>query len=116
MTNTARAPAPTIVEELTAVEPRALEQSIVALDQWLGTSMEEAPTRSQSESMARVLHELKRLRAIEPGAAWVLALRRELMLSKMTHNFTFSRDEVIELLGGKFAVLGSMSSAQPPVA
>jgi hypothetical protein len=32
-------------------------------------------------------------------------LRKELMLSKMTHNFTFTRDEVIELLGGKFALL-----------
>jgi hypothetical protein len=36
---------------------------------------------------------------------WILNLKREIMLSKMTHNFTFTRDEVIELLGGKFAIL-----------
>ncbi len=31
-------------------------------------------------------------------AEWVKKLRVDLMLSKMTHNFTFSRDEVIELM------------------
>jgi hypothetical protein len=36
---------------------------------------------------------------------WIRNLKREIMLSKMTHNFTFTRDEVIELLGGKFAIL-----------
>ena len=29
---------------------------------------------------------------------WITDLRKELMHSKMTHNFTFSRDEVNELL------------------
>lgn len=38
---------------------------------------------------------------------WITRLRKEVMMSKMTHNFTLSRDEVMELLGGKFAVLQS---------
>jgi hypothetical protein len=37
------------------------------------------------------------------------ALRQELMLSKATHNFTFSRDELIDLLGGKFECLEALS-------
>lgn len=32
---------------------------------------------------------------------WIADLRKELMHSKMTHNFTFSRDEVVELLDAK---------------
>jgi hypothetical protein len=34
----------------------------------------------------------------QAGPEWIAKLRQELMLSKMTHNFTFSRDEVIALL------------------
>lgn len=33
---------------------------------------------------------------------WITKLRAELTQSKMTHNFTLSRDELIELLGGQF--------------
>lgn len=39
------------------------------------------------------------------------ALKKELMMSKMTHNFTFSRDEVLQLLGGKFSALQSLNKA-----
>jgi|SRR5882672_5316137 len=46
--------------------------------------------------------------ANQPESEWVTKLRQELMHSKMTHNFTFSRDEVIELLGGKFKLLGEI--------
>jgi len=42
-----------------------------------------------------------------PEAEWITTLRRELMMSKTTHNFTFSRDEVIEMLGGQFALLAA---------
>lgn len=42
----------------------------------------------------------------EEPKEWIKNLRQEVMLSKMTHNFTFSRDEVIELLGGNLALLG----------
>jgi hypothetical protein len=35
---------------------------------------------------------------------WITDLRKELMLSKATHNFTFTRDEVMQLLGGRFPV------------
>jgi hypothetical protein len=99
----------------TPAAPRALEQAILELEEWFGTDMADVPTPSQSESMARVFHELKRLRAAgnasAPRPAWVQALCRELMTSKMTHNFTFSRDEVIEMLGGNLALLAGMSSA-----
>jgi hypothetical protein len=47
---------------------------------------------------------------------WITSLRKELMLSKMTHNFTFSRDEVIELLGGKLSVLPTPADHCVPVA
>jgi chromosome segregation ATPase len=33
-----------------------------------------------------------------PEPAWIVALRKELFMSKMTHSFTFSRDETMELL------------------
>jgi hypothetical protein len=39
------------------------------------------------------------------GLTWIGELRQELLMSKMTHNFTLTRDELIELLGGKFQVL-----------
>lgn len=42
------------------------------------------------------------LQSATPEAEWITKLRRELLMSKMTHNFTLSRDEVIELLGGQF--------------
>jgi hypothetical protein len=45
------------------------------------------------------------LRVAYPEAQWITRLRVEVTLSKMTHNFTFTRDEVIELLGGKFNLL-----------
>jgi len=41
------------------------------------------------------------------------ALKKELLMSKMTHNFTFSRDEVMQLLGGHVKVLGSLSKLAP---
>jgi hypothetical protein len=41
----------------------------------------------------------------KPESDFVKKLRKELLLSKMTHNFTFSRDEVIELLGGALTLL-----------
>jgi len=97
-------------------DPSVLEQSIVELDEWFGSDMAGVPTPSQSESMALVLHELKRLRAAEQTSElrpeWIRVLCRELMLSKMTHNFTFSRDEVIELLGGKLALLAAMGASR----
>lgn len=31
---------------------------------------------------------------------WIKNLKKELLMSKMTHNFTLSRDELIELMGG----------------
>lgn len=37
---------------------------------------------------------------------WITALKKELMFSKMTHVFRFSRDEVVELLGGYDAISG----------
>jgi len=43
-------------------------------------------------------------------------LRNEVMMSKATHNFTFSRDELIELLGGKFYVLANATLAKPSIA
>lgn len=49
---------------------------------------------------------LEEMPETEEPKAWVQKLRREVMLSKVTHNFTLTRDEVIELLGGKFAILG----------
>jgi hypothetical protein len=45
----------------------------------------------------------------------ITKLRREVLLSKMTHNFTFSRDEVIELLGGKFTSLDLIANLSGPV-
>lgn len=36
------------------------------------------------------------------------ALKKELLMSKLTHNFTFSRDEVMQLLGGHVKVLESL--------
>lgn len=45
--------------------------------------------------------------ALQAGSAsgaepeWVTKLRQELMLSKVTHGFTFSRDELMELLVAK---------------
>jgi hypothetical protein len=41
---------------------------------------------------------------------WIQKLRKELMMSKSTHNFTFSRDEVMELLGGKFEVVAPVQT------
>jgi hypothetical protein len=49
--------------------------------------------------------ELELSRKQSPEAQWITKLRQEVMVSKMTHNFTFTRDEVIELLGGKFNLL-----------
>lgn len=40
-----------------------------------------------------------------PEPEWIAKLREEVVCSKMTHNFTFTRNEVIELLGGVDAVL-----------
>jgi hypothetical protein len=34
---------------------------------------------------------------------WIVRLRHEVLMSPMKSNFTFTRDEVIELLGGLFA-------------
>jgi hypothetical protein len=45
---------------------------------------------------------------------WVTKLRSELMMSKMTHNFTLSRDEVIELLGGRFMAFDRASQLPQP--
>jgi hypothetical protein len=45
-------------------------------------------------------------------AEWVAKLRKELLLSKMTHTFTFTRDEVVELLGGKAGAFGLTAVAQ----
>jgi hypothetical protein len=39
-------------------------------------------------------------------------LRNEVLMSKMTHNFTLTRDEVIELMGGKFYVLVKWANAR----
>jgi len=39
---------------------------------------------------------------VEPS--WVTTLRKELLMSKMTHNFTLTRDELIYLLGNHLAV------------
>lgn len=44
---------------------------------------------------------LEEMPETEEPKEWIRNLRKELMMSKMTHNFTFTRDEVIELLGGK---------------
>jgi hypothetical protein len=43
-----------------------------------------------------------------PEAPWITELRKELMMSKMTHNFTLTRDELIELLGGNIALMQSL--------
>lgn len=39
-------------------------------------------------------------------------LRNEVLMSKVTHNFTLTRDEVIELMGGKFYVLAKWANAR----
>lgn len=41
---------------------------------------------------------------------FVKNLKRDLLMSKATHNFTFSRDKMIELIGGKFQLLGELAS------
>lgn len=55
---------------------------------------------------------------LTPDSEWVKTIRHEVMFqSKATHNFTFSRDEVIELLGGKFIAMDTaVQDAKTPAA
>jgi len=59
---------------------------------------------AQQASLCDLVAQVERegIKARGPDSPFVTKLRRELLLSKMTHNFTLSRDEMIELLGGSF--------------
>lgn len=68
-------------------------------------------TRKTNEVFVR---DLASTSADAPESEWITKLKRELMMSKMTHNFTFSRNEVMEMLGGKFALLGLIAAPIAP--
>jgi hypothetical protein len=80
---------------------RHLEENTAYNVKLLGIMMERAKERARD------------ILTKTPKSDFLNSLRKELMLSKATHNFTFTRDEVIELLGGKFALLTHTAPATP---
>lgn len=60
---------------------------------------DQAPAKLFSIEVARAIRkEIAHPAPAVPEEQWITELRYELMKSKMTHNFTFSRNEVIALL------------------